>query len=163
YAEAASAVGNASSLHGSGRRARRRVEEARESLAHHLGCRPSEVVFTSGGTESDNLAVLGQAGAAAGDVVAVGATEHHSVLAAPAARRRRPASRRRPTGAGARPRWCAAPGGPGSRGSRAGGRPAPRPGTWWPSARRHATPASTPPRTCPRTARLSDSVPPEVN
>lgn len=80
YAEAASSVGNASSLHGSGRRARRRVEEARESLAHHLGCRPSEVVFTSGGTESDNLAVLGLAAAATGDVVAVGATEHHSVL-----------------------------------------------------------------------------------
>lgn len=80
YAEAASTVGNASSLHGAGRRARRRVEEARESLAAHLGCRPSEVVFTSGGTESDNLAVLGQAAAATGDVVAVGATEHHSVL-----------------------------------------------------------------------------------
>ena len=84
YAEAAACVGNASSLHGSGRRARRRVEEARESLAHHLGCRPSEVVFTSGGTESDNLAVLGQATAASGTVVAVGATEHHSVLDAAA-------------------------------------------------------------------------------
>ena len=84
YAEAASAVGNASSLHGSGRRARRRVEESRESLAHHLGCRPSEVVFTSGGTEADNLAVLGLSAAAAGDVVAVGATEHHSVLDAAA-------------------------------------------------------------------------------
>ena len=80
YAEAASTVGNASSLHGSGRRARRRVEEARELLAHHLGCRPSEVVFTSGGTEADNLAVLGLATAAAGDVVAVSAAEHHSVL-----------------------------------------------------------------------------------
>ena len=84
YAEAASVVGNASSLHGSGRRARRRVEEARESLAHHLGCRPSEVVFTSGGTESDNLAILGQAAAHDGDLVAVGATEHHSVLDAAA-------------------------------------------------------------------------------
>lgn len=80
YAEAAGSVGNASSLHGSGRRARRRVEEAREALAGHLGCRPSEVLFTSGGTEADNLAVLGQAAAADGDVVAVGATEHHSVL-----------------------------------------------------------------------------------
>ena len=80
YAEAASTVGNASSLHGAGRRARRRVEEARESLAAHLGCRPSEVVFTSGGTESDNLAVLGQAAAAGGGVVAVGATEHRAVL-----------------------------------------------------------------------------------
>ncbi|MGX1768771.1 cysteine desulfurase family protein [Dietzia sp. NPDC055343] len=80
YTEAASTVGNASSLHGSGRRARRRVEEARELLAHHLGCRPSEVVFTSGGTEADNLAVIGLATASSGDVVAVGAAEHHSVL-----------------------------------------------------------------------------------
>lgn len=84
YTEAASSVGNASSLHGSGRRARRRVEEARELMAHHLGCRPSEVLFTSGGTEADNLAVLGLSAAAAGDVVAVGATEHHSVLDAAA-------------------------------------------------------------------------------
>ncbi|MEV0849845.1 cysteine desulfurase family protein [Streptomyces sp. NPDC049954] len=53
------AVGNASSLHSSGRRARRTVEEARESLAEALGARPSEVVFTSGGTEADNLAVKG--------------------------------------------------------------------------------------------------------
>src|SRR5699024_11720531 len=57
YAETAATVGNASSLHGSGRRARRRVAEARESLAEHLGCRPSEVLFTSGGTESDILAM----------------------------------------------------------------------------------------------------------
>ncbi|MDV7075834.1 cysteine desulfurase family protein [Gordonia amicalis] len=52
-------VGNASSLHGSGRAARRRVEESRESIAADLGARPSEVIFTSGGTESDNLAVKG--------------------------------------------------------------------------------------------------------
>src|SRR6478752_10193277 len=52
-------VGNASSLHGSGRAARRRVEESRESIADALGARPSEVLFTSGGTESDNLAVAG--------------------------------------------------------------------------------------------------------
>ncbi|MEU2038216.1 cysteine desulfurase family protein [Nocardia niwae] len=52
-------TGNASSLHGSGRAARRRLEEARESIAADLGARPSEVVFTSGGTESDNLAVKG--------------------------------------------------------------------------------------------------------
>jgi len=54
-----SIAGNASSLHASGRRARRTVEEARESLAEALGARPSEVVFTSGGTEADNLAVKG--------------------------------------------------------------------------------------------------------
>src|ERR1700712_654010 len=51
--------GNASSLHASGRRARRAVEESRERLAQALGARPSEVIFTSGGTESDNLAVKG--------------------------------------------------------------------------------------------------------
>jgi cysteine desulfurase len=54
-----STVGNASSLHGTGRVARRRMEEARETLAQLLGARPSEVVFTAGGTESDNLAVKG--------------------------------------------------------------------------------------------------------
>ncbi|MDO3634736.1 cysteine desulfurase family protein [Mycolicibacterium arseniciresistens] len=52
-------VGNASSLHGTGRLARRRMEEAREALAHLLGARPSEVIFTAGGTESDNLGVKG--------------------------------------------------------------------------------------------------------
>ncbi|MFF8287658.1 cysteine desulfurase family protein [Streptomyces sp. NPDC016309] len=52
-------TGNASSLHAAGRRARRTVEEARETLAEALGARPSEVVLTSGGTEADNLAVKG--------------------------------------------------------------------------------------------------------
>src|SRR5689334_12253168 len=52
-------VGNASSLHAAGRRARRVVEESRETIAASLDCRPSEVVFTSGGTESDNLAIKG--------------------------------------------------------------------------------------------------------
>lgn len=52
-------VGNPSSLHTAGRAARRRLEEARESLAARLGARPSEVIFTGGGTESDNLAVKG--------------------------------------------------------------------------------------------------------
>jgi cysteine desulfurase len=52
-------VGNPSSLHGSGRAARRVVEESRETVATALGARPAEVVFTSGGTESDNLAVKG--------------------------------------------------------------------------------------------------------
>ena len=51
--------GNASSLHAAGRRARRIVEESRETVAAALGARPSEVVFTSGGTESDNLAIKG--------------------------------------------------------------------------------------------------------
>ena len=52
-------VGNASSLHASGRAARRVVEEARESIAADLGARPSEVVFTGGGTEADNAALKG--------------------------------------------------------------------------------------------------------
>jgi cysteine desulfurase len=52
-------VGNASSLHTSGRTARRRIEESRELIADRLGARPSEVIFTAGGTESDNLAVKG--------------------------------------------------------------------------------------------------------
>ncbi|CDO10574.1 cysteine desulfurase [Mycolicibacterium cosmeticum] len=52
-------VGNASSLHTSGRAARRRMEEAREALAGLLDARPSEIIFTAGGTESDNLAVKG--------------------------------------------------------------------------------------------------------
>jgi cysteine desulfurase len=52
-------VGNPSSLHASGRRARRVVEEARETIAGALNCRPGDVVFTSGGTESDNLALKG--------------------------------------------------------------------------------------------------------
>lgn len=52
-------VGNASSLHSTGRAARRRMEEAREALAGLLGARPSEIIFTAGGTESDNLGVKG--------------------------------------------------------------------------------------------------------
>ncbi len=52
-------VGNAASLHTSGRAARRRIEESRELIAEKLGARPSEVIFTAGGTESDNLAVKG--------------------------------------------------------------------------------------------------------
>jgi cysteine desulfurase len=78
-------VGNASSLHASGRRARRTVEESRERLAAALGARPSEVVLTAGGTESDNLAVKGifwarrEADPRRRRVVA-SAIEHHAVL-----------------------------------------------------------------------------------
>ena len=57
--EALSRTGNASSLHSAGRRARRDVEESRERIAAAVGARPSEVVLTTGGTESDNLAVKG--------------------------------------------------------------------------------------------------------
>jgi cysteine desulfurase len=78
-------VGNASSLHATGRRARRVVEESRETVAAALGARPSEVVFTSGGTESDNLAVKGLywSRLAADERrrrVLVSAVEHHAVL-----------------------------------------------------------------------------------
>ena len=52
-------VGNPSSLHASGRRARKVVEESREKIAAAIGARPIEVIFTGGGTESNNLAVKG--------------------------------------------------------------------------------------------------------
>jgi cysteine desulfurase len=78
-------VGNPSSLHAAGRAARRRVEEAREELAAALGARPSEVIFTAGGTESDNLAVKGMFWARrAADPrrrrIVASTVEHHAVL-----------------------------------------------------------------------------------
>ncbi len=77
--------GNASSLHAAGRRARRSVEESREALAAALGARPSEVIFTGGGTESDNLAVKGiywarRAADPRRTRVLASAVEHHAVL-----------------------------------------------------------------------------------
>ncbi|SKA26592.1 cysteine desulfurase [Marinactinospora thermotolerans DSM 45154] len=78
-------LGNASSLHGAGRRARRVVEESREAVADALGATPHEVVFTSGGTEADNLAIKGlywarhQADPARRRIL-VSAVEHHAVL-----------------------------------------------------------------------------------
>ncbi|RNL74300.1 cysteine desulfurase family protein [Streptomyces sp. I6] len=78
-------TGNASSLHAAGRRARRTVEEARETLAEALGARPSEVVLTSGGTEADNLAVKGlywarRAADPRRTRVLASPVEHHAVL-----------------------------------------------------------------------------------
>jgi cysteine desulfurase len=78
-------TGNPSSLHTAGRRARRVVEESREQIAAALGARPSEVVFTSGGTEADNLAVAGtfearRAQDPARVRVITSAIEHHAVL-----------------------------------------------------------------------------------
>lgn len=78
-------VGNASSLHASGRAARRVAEQSRERLADALGARPSEVLFTGGGTESDNLAVKGLFWARrAADMqrrrLVVSPAEHHAVL-----------------------------------------------------------------------------------
>jgi cysteine desulfurase len=77
-------LGNPSSLHAAGRRARRVVEESREQLAEVFGARPSEIVFTSGGTEADNLAVKGlywsrRDGGARRRVLTT-SVEHHAVL-----------------------------------------------------------------------------------
>jgi cysteine desulfurase len=69
--------GNPSGAHAVSRAARAAVEEAREDVAAALGCAPAEVVFTSGGTEADNLAVLGVPGPGA---VVCSAVEHHAVL-----------------------------------------------------------------------------------
>jgi cysteine desulfurase len=85
YVTTARELGNAASLHAPGRSARRRVEEARERVAAALGARPSEVVFTGGGTESDNLAVKGIFWARrAADPrrvrLACSEIEHHAVL-----------------------------------------------------------------------------------
>ena len=76
-------VGNASSLHASGRQSRRVVEESREAIAARVGAHPSELIFTSGGTESDNLAVKGAfwSGTKVGrSRVVTSALEHHAVL-----------------------------------------------------------------------------------
>lgn len=84
-AEQMALTGNPSSLHTAGRAARRVIEESRERLARAVGARPSEVVFTSGGTEADNLAVKGAFAARrehhpARHRLVVSAIEHHAVL-----------------------------------------------------------------------------------
>jgi cysteine desulfurase len=86
-------TGHPSSLHNAGRRARRVIEESREQIAQTYGARPSEVIFTSGGTEADNLAIkglfwsrrasataAGQAQAQPRNRILATATEHHAVL-----------------------------------------------------------------------------------
>jgi cysteine desulfurase len=70
--------GNASSIHHHGQETRAAVERARESVAALLGCRASEIVFTSGGTEGDNLAISGLT--RTGDHVISSTIEHHAVL-----------------------------------------------------------------------------------
>ncbi|MGD7706868.1 cysteine desulfurase family protein [Microlunatus sp. Y2014] len=89
-------VGNASSLHASGRAARRVVEEARESLAASCGCHPTEVIWTSGGTEADNLFLTGAWAARAPERdrpqrnrVVVSAVEHPAIMETHAALARR--------------------------------------------------------------------------
>lgn len=81
YRESAN-VGNASSLHGAGRRARRVVEESREKLAAAVGAKPQEIIFTASGTEANNLAVKGlywRAGASKRAIVST-PIEHHAIL-----------------------------------------------------------------------------------
>lgn len=86
FVREAARTGNASSVHDAGRAARRVVEDSRELLADRLGAHPTEVVFTSGGTEADNLAITGLAKGGLGRPrlrrprVLVSAVEHHAVL-----------------------------------------------------------------------------------
>ena len=74
--------GNPSSIHAAGREARAAVDDSRDELAALFGCRPHEIIFTGGGTESCNLAVIGlaQAHAPRGRHLITAATEHHAVL-----------------------------------------------------------------------------------
>lgn len=85
WLSASAQVGNPSSLHAAGRAARRVVEDAREALADALGCHPTQIILTAGGTEADNLAVKGLAWAARDadprrTVVVTSPVEHHAVL-----------------------------------------------------------------------------------
>lgn len=76
--------GNPSSLHSFGRTVRNALNDARDRMAHQLGCDPGELVFTSGGTESDNYAIMGVAHASKGHKSHIITTqvEHHAVLGA---------------------------------------------------------------------------------
>lgn len=89
----ATVFGNASSIHKEGQTARRAIEEARESVARLLGAAGRDVIFTSGGTESNNAAIFGAMGGGGGQHVVTTAVEHPSVLEAVA---RFPATRIRP-------------------------------------------------------------------
>lgn len=84
FVEALGIVGNPSSIHSSGQNAKRLLEEAREAVAASLGCEPIEVIFTSGGTESINLAIKGLFWArSAGDGpkrIIVPRGEHHATI-----------------------------------------------------------------------------------
>ena len=111
--------GNPSSAHRFGRAARAGLEQARREIAEAVGCEPTQVVFTSGGTEADNLAIIGAALAASARgrprCVAVSAIEHKAILAAAHAvatlggRGDRPAGRRRRIAAARGARRCARP------------------------------------------------------
>ncbi len=77
-----SAWGNASSIYAEAREARKGLDEARRTVAEILGCKPNEIIFTSGGTEADNLALRGVAMASRGrgDHIITTQVEHHAVL-----------------------------------------------------------------------------------
>jgi cysteine desulfurase len=89
---------NPNGSHRFAREARAALDDAREVVASVLGCAPGEVVFTGGGTESDNTAVLGTVAARGGTAVCP-AAEHHAVLAGGRARARAGRGRRPATGA----------------------------------------------------------------
>lgn len=72
--------GNPSSIHGVGRKARVAVETARKQLANLLSCQPNEIIFTSGGTEADNLALIGSVQAHGIENIITSSIEHHAVL-----------------------------------------------------------------------------------
>ncbi|WOF21561.1 cysteine desulfurase family protein [Microbacterium betulae] len=95
---ASEVVGNASSVHGAGQQARRLLEDARERFAAVIGCQPVEVVFTSGGTESINLALKGLwwGREPSSDVVVLPDGEHHATLEAVQWLQERDAARIRP-------------------------------------------------------------------
>jgi len=85
WTDVASHVGNPSAIHGAGRAARKVVEESRETIAAEFGVDPGDIIFTSGGTEADNMAVLGIARARRAhdpglSTVLVSPIEHHAVL-----------------------------------------------------------------------------------
>jgi cysteine desulfurase len=84
FLEISKNIGNASSIHSNGRLARKIVEEAREEIAFAVGAKPSEIIFTSSGTESDNFAIKGlywqQNKSQKKPIVLISAFEHHAIL-----------------------------------------------------------------------------------
>ena len=80
YTQALQLVGNPSSIHSSGQGARAMLEDARERIAKVVGCDRNEVIFTSGGTEANNLAVKGLFAKREGNLIVTSAAEHHAVL-----------------------------------------------------------------------------------
>lgn len=74
--------GNPSSIHSFGREAKQALEEARRQIAHFIGAKPEEIIFTSGGTEADNMAIIGTAEArkGKGKHIITSSVEHHAVL-----------------------------------------------------------------------------------